>query len=314
MTGANPSLRYAALTAIVMFGLLLVSRADTVVLIPVADATLLEAAPSNSLGGATWMTAGTTQNFTTNRALMLFDITNTIPRGAKITAAKLTVSVTRAPPSMEHPPDSSFTIRRMLRPWGEGNGQPTEESPGLGSEAQLGDASWYQPFFGTTNFWTVAGGAEGIDFSGTISGSTQIAREGDYEFEPLVELMADVQFWLDYPESNFGLLLKTESEDMHFTARRFGSRESADFDTAPRLMIDFTPTPMISGARKIGGMFQFVFNADAGSSYAVETLGALSSSNSWTTLTNYGVIGASTNVTFTTPATNAMSFFRVRRN
>jgi len=300
--------------AFAIFGLsLFAARADEVVLVPIADATLIEAAPSNSNGGALWITAGTTQNYTRNRALMLFDITNNIPRGAQITLVSLNVSVTRKP--AEPPPSSYFSLRRMLRAWGEGTTvAPLDGSPGLGGDAQSGDATWLQPFFGTTNFWTSPGGAEGSDFSATVSASTLISYEGDYQFEPTFQLIADVQFWLDHPESNFGLMLKTESESMNFTARRFGSRESVDFDTEPKLVVDFTAPPVISGARKAGASFQFTFNADAGSSYAVEAVNALGSSNSWSTVTNYGVIGASTNLIFTTPATNSAHFFRVRRD
>ena len=231
--------------ALAVFGVsLTVLRADTVILVPVADATLIEAAPSNSLGGANWITAGTTQNYTRNRALMRFDITNAIPRGSRITLASMRISCTRNPPLGEHPPDSTFTFRRMFRDWGEGSNGSGEESPGLGNPAQDGDATWFQPFFGTTNFWTTPGGAEGIDFSSTSSSSAFVGLMGnDYQIEPTLELIADVQFWLDHPESNFGLLMKTESEGIHFTARRFGSREVADLDIAPELIVDFSPAP-----------------------------------------------------------------------
>jgi hypothetical protein len=51
---------------------LLAARAEVVVLTPVADTTLVEAAPTNNLGGMPFVNAGTTQTFTRNRGLFRF--------------------------------------------------------------------------------------------------------------------------------------------------------------------------------------------------------------------------------------------------
>src|SRR5438552_4001263 len=102
---------------VVAFGISLPNaRADNVTLIPDADATLIEAAPDNNLGCADWFTAGTTQGFTLNRGLMRFDITNGIPRSAKIISASMIVSITHRP--SEQAPAARYTLHRMFRPWG----------------------------------------------------------------------------------------------------------------------------------------------------------------------------------------------------
>src|SRR6266508_2283551 len=92
--------------------------AASITLLPVADATLIQVAPSNSMGGAEFFNAGTTQNGTRNRALMQFDVAAAIPPGSRISGAGLWLSVTHQPD--EPPAESTFTLRRVLRPWGEG--------------------------------------------------------------------------------------------------------------------------------------------------------------------------------------------------
>src|SRR5262245_47621192 len=73
------------------------AMADSVSLLPVADATLFEVKPTNSLGGATWFSSGTTQNFTKNRGLVRFDVAGSIPRGSRILGATITVKVMQVP-------------------------------------------------------------------------------------------------------------------------------------------------------------------------------------------------------------------------
>src|SRR4051794_35156185 len=90
----------------------IIAPADNVTLIPDADATLIEAAPDNNLGGADWFTAGTTQGFTLNRGLVRFDITNGILRGAKIISASMIVSIPHQP--SEQQPAARYTLHRMF--------------------------------------------------------------------------------------------------------------------------------------------------------------------------------------------------------
>ena len=62
-----------------------------------------------------------------------------------------------------------------------------------------------------------------------------------YSFGSTLQMVADVQYWLDNTSANFGWVLAGENEQVRFTARRFGSRESvAD---APRLLLSYSPVP-----------------------------------------------------------------------
>jgi hypothetical protein len=265
-------------------------RADVVELFPIKDATLVSRAPDNSLGGATWFTAGVTQNGDTNYGLMQFDIAGSIPTNSRIVGAELRIVVTKVPKDGLN--DSTFSLRRMFRQWGEGFNAPPAigGSPGLGLPAMPGDATWTHSLHGSTNTWGVPGGQEGVDFSANISGSTTISGYDShyYSFESSSGTVADVQDWLDHPENNFGWLLKTESEpDIRFTARGFGSREMEDTTVSPQLIVDYAPPPTIATAL-VSNQIEMTFLMAPGGTYRVEARSSLNATNSWSTLTNFG--------------------------
>ena len=109
-------------TAILLLGLshaAVLLRAETIYLTPIADTALLQQYPSNNLGAQLYVNSGTTQIFTTNRALIKFDLAGQLPAGAQITALSLTLEVVGQPVDGDAP--TTFELRRMLRDWGEGN-------------------------------------------------------------------------------------------------------------------------------------------------------------------------------------------------
>jgi hypothetical protein len=312
MTRVFPSLHHAALVVLLCFGTVLHSGADSVTLFPSADATLIERDPSNSIGAASWISAGTTQNGNSNRALLKFDVAEAIPAGSTITGVGLNLWVTRTPADGNN--DSVFSLRRVLRYWGEGFNADPPSSPGFGLPAQPGDATWLY-CFSDTNAWSIPGGLEGADYSAAISASAFIAGVSTqpYFFEA-GDLIADVQLWLDNPQANFGWMLKTEDETSRFTARRFGSRELADPSASPQLTIDFLPPLRISSIQTASNQITLTFSADAGYSYRVEARDALAETNSWIVLTNYGLVLISEPRTATDLLNGAQRFYRVRRN
>jgi hypothetical protein len=212
--------------------------AEVISLHPVADATLLEVNPSNSAGGAGFFLAGTTQNRTRNRALLQFDVAGALPLGAQITAVGLQLEVTRRPSDGFEP--SLFGLHRVLRPWGEGTTVPYDNPGGLGAIGEPGDATWLDRFTGSES-WAAPGGQADTDYRARFSSSTLIYDVGAYHFEGTLDMVADVQFWLDDPASNFGWMLIGLDEDLPFTARRFASRE--DPNGPPVLTVEFTVVP-----------------------------------------------------------------------
>jgi hypothetical protein len=213
--------------------------AETLVLHPVADTSLISAAPDNNNGGQAWVLAGVTQNFTTNRGLFRFDLSG-LPPGSVIESASLSLEVTRQPRDGYAP--GPFGLHRMLQAWGEGNKIALDNAGGLGAPATAGEATWNAAFAGALA-WTAPGGAADADFAAIASAEVFIYGVGDspYLFPSTPELIADVQAWLDHPASNFGWMLRCEDESPNFTARRFGSREDAG--SLPQLFLQFTVIP-----------------------------------------------------------------------
>ena len=230
-----------------------VSHADSVVVQPSADTTLIQYAPDNNLGGATFFNAGVNGKGTESRGLFAFNFSQ-IPAGSIINAATLTLEVVREPAENSTP--STFALHRVLQPWGEGDKTPGgtpefPESPGLGSPATAGDATWNERFFGSAP-WSAPGGVAGVDFAALIT--TELPVAGTFDSPYTVSdsgLIGDVQYWVDHPQANFGWMLLTESSDTPSTARSFGARE--DFlERGPVLEIDFTVVPEPSTLAFIG--------------------------------------------------------------
>ncbi len=217
-------------------------RADSVTLAPTADATLLEAAPSNSLGGATFFNAGTTQTYTRNHALLRFDPREKIPPGSTIVSVRLTLEVERRP--RDGFASVEMGLHRMLKSWGEGETLPKlpDTSPGLGGAAGTGDATWTHRFHNTTNTWAEPGGAIHVDYAAEPSTATVLfsVEDSPYEFPTTSRLVGDVQHWLDHPLDNHGWMMRPVDERPNFTARRMSSREG---NAPPVLFVDFTPPP-----------------------------------------------------------------------
>src|SRR4051812_46972698 len=199
-------------------------RADPVILNPVADTTLIQTAPNNNLGAATFFNAGTTGMGTRNRAVLRFDVAGSIPANSLITDVQLTLTVIRQPG--EFPNDSTFSLHQVLQSWGEGtkthDGTPDQPiSPGLGNPATTGDGTWNDRFFGLSSPWASPGGAPGIDFAGGASADIDMGGTGDYTFTGQPGLISDVQYWVDHPDLNFGWMLMSDSETTRHAARAF---------------------------------------------------------------------------------------------
>jgi len=288
-------------------------RAETVILTSVADTTLIGAAPENNNGGQTFVNAGVTQNYTTNRGLFRFDIGSQVPAGSKITHADLTLEVVRQPPPDDYKP-SAFDLHRLLVSWGEGNktnnSSVTSPSIGLGEPATDNEAKWNDRLAFTTNRWTIPGGAATNDYAPSVSASQFVYGVGDspYTFGPTPAMIADVQMWLDHPDTNFGWLLKSDDEAVNWTACRFGSRENAQ--NTPLLTIEYEP--QIDPVQLSDNRLILSFTAQAEQDYVVEFRESLSTLDAWSTLTNFAAWPASTNLVVSDPITNGQRFYRLR--
>jgi hypothetical protein len=198
---------------------------------PSKDNTLYQYDPaegdtSNALGNHFF--AGNTAMSEIRRGVLAFDIAAAIPPGSTITAVTLSLNMSR---TIDGTP-RTVELHKLLADWGEGTSiAPGEE--GDGAPATTNDATWRHRFFDTI-FWTTEGG----DFSATVSASQSVGGVGQYMWSA-AQMVADVQSWLDNPDSNFGWLVLGD-ESTIATARRFDTRESA---SPPMLMIEYVPGP-----------------------------------------------------------------------
>jgi hypothetical protein len=210
------------------------ASAGTININPSKDNTLYEYDPvdgdrSNALGFHFF--AGETGMNELRRGVLAFDIAGNIPLGATITAASLSLNMSRTPTNTAY----VMELRKLLADWGEGTSiAPGEE--GDGAPATPNDATWRHRFFDTM-FWSAQGG----DFSATVSASQLVGPVGQYTWSS-AQMVADVQAWLDNPASNLGWLVLGD-ETAIATAKRFDTRESA---SPPMLTIEFTRAPRVA--------------------------------------------------------------------
>lgn len=165
------------------------------------------------------------------RALLWFDIAGAVPAGSTITGVTLRLRLLQTIDSTSR----AAELRRALQNWGEG--ESNAGSPGGGgAQAMPGDATWLHTFF-DTDFWVNPGG----DFSATVSAAQSVGTGvGNVTWGSTAQMVADVQSWLDDPNSNCGWLMMTD-ESVIQTARRFGSRENTTAANHPLLTIDYIP-------------------------------------------------------------------------
>lgn len=214
--------------------------AGTIELTPIQDNTLYESPPRTqegngelSNGAGAYLFAGRVLTGELRRALIAFDITGALPRGATITDVTLTLQMSKTIAGA-----TPVGLHRLLADWGEGDSQAGGEE-GAGAPAEPGDATWNHTFY-PGSFWLAAGG----DFTGPASSTQLVAGTGSYSWPSTPELVADVQAWLDSPSTNFGWLV-LGSESAPPTAKRFNSRENGS--GAPTLSITYqAPVPASS--------------------------------------------------------------------
>lgn len=301
--GPQPVFRATALALLAL--LPDATRAESVTNVATADTSLIEVAPDHSNGGQAWVLAGRTQNGPHVRGLYRFELTN-LPAAALIQSATVQLDVTGQPGDMEAV-NSTFSLHRLLQPWGEGTNVALA-NPGQGIPAAPGDATWHHRFY-PTHTWAAPGGAPGIDYASEGSSFQQIEDpdHSPYRFNSTPEMVADVQHWLQHPEQNYGWML-LGNDDLIFTARRFGSRE--DPDALPLLEISYVLPPRFTQVEKSGNQIQLWFTTQPGREHTLEFRTSFTA-GAWQTLTNLGLITVATNLQVTDPITATQRLYRV---
>jgi len=207
-------------------------------LFPVKDNTLYESASGDlSNGAGMHFFAGNSGGNLIRRGLVSFAIGDSIPAGSNIDSVKLTLHMSRS-----NAGGTTVSLHRVEADWGEGSSIATGDGGGEGNggTASAGDATWIHTFFSSAN-WSTTGG----DFSATESSNQTVTGIGDYTWGSTVEMVADVQDWLDNPANNFGWIVLGD-ESSSGTAKRFDSRENPTEGNRPKLTVIYTPTTSVS--------------------------------------------------------------------
>jgi hypothetical protein len=307
---AHPQCWKPALAVIVFASTLISGSGATVILGPAADTTLSERYPENNFGAMTFFNSGTTQNSNYNRGLFRFDIAGALPPGAKIQSATLSLEVMGEP--NEEFPSARFNLHRMLVPWGEGNKtNPPFGGLGQGSAATANEATWTHRFAFSTNTWTQPGATAPGDFVSTSSAGVTVGGvdQSPYTILNTTGLVADLQLWLEQPDTNFGWALVCLQETVKFTARRFGSRE--DPENAPELAITFLQAPVVEDFLKKSGHCEFSFLAHPEQHYEIQLQNSLTTGG-WQSLATTGPFAQETRVLVIDTTTAPERFYRIK--
>lgn len=160
----------------------------TVMLAPIDDATLCN--PTGAIGAGD-LFVGTTNEPTSRRALLRFDVSG-VPAGATIVTAELQVIVA----SMMG--GRAVSLHLVTTDWNEGTSTPTGQSGGICGTAASDDATWADTGLGGS--WTTAGG----DFVALAS-----ATSADIAATSLTsaQMVADIDGWVATPGDNLGWIL-----------------------------------------------------------------------------------------------------------
>jgi len=196
-----------------------------------ADTFILSSATGNNAGAGDHVAAGSTSSGSPRRGLFRFDLSG-IPPGSTVTSAVFAISVVGTPDGGGA--GSTFDLHRVTEAWGEGS-----RTGNGGAAALAGDATWLHKQHGIAAWRNP--GADG-DFEGIASASTAVAGVAGYTWTGS-GVVADVQYWVNNPSRNYGTLLRSQSEGVTQTARRFGSREGG---SGASLTVGFDPPVVTS--------------------------------------------------------------------
>ncbi|MDD3079212.1 MAG: DNRLRE domain-containing protein [Paludibacter sp.] len=207
------------------------SRAQSsAVLHPCRDNTIYNndgQARTDSLSNGTgeyFVTGNVNTAYYIRRALIKFDFCD-VPSSAIVDSVVLAIKAKQN--AQNDTGDREFSLYRLTSTWGEGTSN-AGSTPGTGTYATTGDATWKWNFY-TSSQWTTPGG----DYYGTASGNTGILtgnlvnvnvywRSSMAGNSPMV---SDVQNWIN--GVNYGWIIIGVEDGTLKTATMFYSRESS---------------------------------------------------------------------------------------
>jgi hypothetical protein len=221
-----------------------------------ADNTIYSEFTGNSNGAGEDFTAGRlNRSSAVRRGLLKFDFSS-IPAGAIVTAASLTLVLNKTLSGA-----IDISLHKVNVSWGEGSSIAIGNSSGQGVPAQNNDATWLcsssNGAGGCITSWTLAGG----DYQVVPTATTAVADLGAYVWSG-TQLLADVQQWVNNSATNYGWLIRSD-EIISGSAKRFASRTNSVVTDRPSLSVTYTTTVPVTlvyfkaSAQKNGSLLQW---------------------------------------------------------
>ncbi len=223
---------YFILILTILPGITLLSQTVEVEVGASIDNTIFkDLALSNGIGE--YFFAGTTKDGVVKRALVMFDLAESVPEDVTVDSAILVLHPTKVKPG-----STSINVHMLTTEWGEGSSK-AEDGDGKGAIATANDATWEYAKF-NTHPWIKTGGDYALDVSATSSVSTG----NDAEISSIL-ITANVNFWLANPSNNFGWILIGD-EFSTSTSAKFGSRDNIDHLLWPLLKLYYQGSTSIN--------------------------------------------------------------------
>ncbi|NJK88632.1 MAG: DNRLRE domain-containing protein [Myxococcales bacterium] len=231
MFSHNPVRLIGALVALGAFPIA-PARADVVRIPAQADVTIYEDDQdfANALGSRIF--AGNNNNGDARRALVLFDVSGSVPVGSEILGVRLEMYVERTVADLV-----PIALHRVTASWVEGPASARGEGGGQGVLAETGDVTWLHRRF-VTQLWQTPGG----DFVAAPTASQMVGEAEQMFAWTSPEMIDDVASWLETPDANYGWIL-IGNESRNSTTKAFSSAQAVDDLLRPTLIVDFVPPP-----------------------------------------------------------------------
>ncbi len=164
------------------------------------------------------------------RGLIQFDLTGALPTGAIIEDVQVAMRLSRLAPDLTQ---TTLSLHRTLQAWGEGTSNAGALG-GLGTDATPGDVTWLANSY-PDSLWNQPGG----DFGSLPSASRLVTDLGPVVWPSNLQLVLDVQSWVDQPTANYGWTIVGD-ESQPGTAIRLDTRENLDPLARPYLQINYS--------------------------------------------------------------------------
>jgi hypothetical protein len=138
-------------------------------------------------GAGMYLFSGVNNGGSIRRALLRFEVTDSVPSDATITEASLQVTVTRGNDDATY----EAGLHRVLAPWSEGSSLPAGNGGG-GAQASEGDVTWIHRSYSLNSSRALAWVSAGGDIDPTPLATTTLADSGPSLFAD-ADLTAEVQ-------------------------------------------------------------------------------------------------------------------------